>query len=245
MIKILAAIICIQFVMTANADDNRKLYAVGEAYHSVTKKLLYIEKHFSNISTGELQEVLYTDIEQRQIAAKELVIIPGAYGPGFVQFDNRTGQLVSVKPTRMAGTIEVVYRKSLKANEVRNTIESTSNMVIDSGFNTYIIDHWDSLQAGTELLVEFLVPARMSSIKMTVKATDCEEDVARCFSVVPDNFLVKLFAGEIELKYSADNQRLLMFRGLSNISNYSGGGQKVEIHYKYSSKFKFDQKKII
>lgn len=219
-------------LVVVNANAARGLYAVGKAYQPDTSQLLYIEEHYGDIYNGIVEEVLYLDPEQRQIAVKKMTSAPGVYSPGFVQVDYRNGQLIAAKPAE-ASTIEVLYRADLKAEQLRDTIEKSENLVIDAGFNTYIIDNWDVLQTGVELNIDFVVPARMSTIGMMINARDCEPDVARCFSVSPRNFLLKFLVDEIELKYSIDTKRLMMFRGLSNISDASGSGQKVQIYYEY------------
>ncbi len=219
-------------LVAVNANAARGLYAVGKAYQPGTSQLLYIEEHYGDIHNGIVEEVLYMDAEQRQIAVKKFTFMSGVYTPGFVQVDYRSGQLIAAKPAEDS-TIEVMYRAGLKADQRRDTIKKSTNLVIDAGFNAFIVDNWEILQTGAELTIDFVVPARMSTIGMVVNSRDCESGVARCFSVSPRNFLLKFFVGEIALEYSADTQKLLMFRGLSNISDHSGGGQTVEIHYEY------------
>jgi len=242
--KVLLAFVFSQLAITASAMDSRELYAIGKAYQPGTSGLLYVEEHYGDINNDAVQEVLYLDDAQRQIAVKKSIVAPGIYAPEFFQADYRSGQLIAAKPVD-GSNIEVMYRAGLNTDQLRDTIEKSANLVMDSGFNTYILDNWESLQSGAELNIEFVVPARMSSIGMTVNATACERDDGQCFSVSPRNFLLKLVVGEIELEYSADKQRLLMFRGVSNISDYSGSGQKVEIHYEYPEQLPAGQELLI
>jgi hypothetical protein len=231
-IRNLFTIICSLAVLSVNANEARELYVVGKAYRPGTDQLLYIEQHYGNMQKGTVEEVIYLDSEQRHIAIKKLTMASGLYTPEFVQIDHRNGQLIAIKDVGEK-SIEVVYRASLDTDHFRKSIVKSPSLIVDSGFNKFVLDNWDYLRSGGKLDIDFVVPSRLSSIEMSVTAIACKSLIIRCFSVSPQNIILKLFVGTVELEYSADTQRLLKFQGLGNINDSYGKAQRVEIRYEY------------
>ena len=110
-----------------------------------------------------------------------------------------------------------------------------SPLVIDAGFDAFVTANWDSLVAGRDKRFQFPVAARETLVDLRIESAQCSYDTQtdQCFRLEVDNWLLSMLVDSIELGYDTGLRRLTRFRGVSNISDGSGAGQVVDIHYKY------------
>lgn len=180
---------------------------VGTAYDTSGQQLLYRELHFC--SDGQLQcKVDYRDPTGAGIAFKELDYSPGPHQPALVMRDLR--------------------------NDLEHVVAASGDeLVVDAGFDNYVRSRWDDLSAGEAVRFRFKVVGFDDPIRMkALRQPDCPAEQL-CLKVTVDSWLLGIFADPIELTYARDSQRLLRFRGVSNLRGPDGESQTVDIRYTY------------
>jgi len=123
-------------------------------------------------------------------------------------------------------------------HDEQQTIEADkvdAGVVIDAGFDNFVREQWPALVAGETVVFEFQPVALDRPIAMRATVEENCERERLCIRVQPNNWLLGLVVQEIDLVYSRAGQRLLEFRGVSNIADSEGRSQAVEIRYEYAA----------
>jgi hypothetical protein len=208
---------------------------IGEAFDQNTNELLYSETHC--VSQDALtREVLYRNTEEQLIAYKVLRYDSGPMTPSFEQRNLYSNEIVAIEWQR--GTILVTSGEDIADGKTRSVSllpRAESPIVIDAGFDAFVIGNWDSLVGGREKRFQFPVAALEAMVELRIESAPCSYDTQtdQCFTLEVDNWLIRMVADAIELGYNSQLRRLTRFRGVSNISDVSGASLVVDIHYRY------------
>ncbi len=213
----------------------------GNAYEASSKQKLYTELHYRASPEATVSaRVEYVDQSQELIVAKTLEYSDSLATPAIEQIDYRNATKIFTRNTN-AG-VEVGYQRQgepLRSSE----IQRSERLVIDAGFDAYVREHWEALQAGRTVRGEFLVPARLDTVNIGISKTDlddCEPSIeeALCLTVRPAGFLRVLtwFVDPLILAYDEQTQRLIQYKGISNLLDDEGNTQDVLITYEYPQK---------
>lgn len=213
---------------------------IGEATDS--GKLRYCELH--SVIDNSKQTVAYW-VSEKFIAIKYIDYSTSRLSPNVVQKDFRSGEFRAVE---LAGDQlklgytqgknrqrDIAFDETFKS-ENEKLIDSENSQVIDAGFDNYVRTQWNALLSGATVEFYFASPVHLRNIRLRARLDKAicgdaaNEDF--CFVVEPANGLLRLFAGELMLKYDA-SQRLVEFRGVSNIVTEEGESQKLDIRYRY------------
>lgn len=137
---------------------------------------------------------------------------------------------------RVQGDRVTVYgRTSDTDGMARTTLLLRPDMVSGQGLHYFIQDHLQELAAGAQRQVRFLIPLEQDAYTFRIRPLDsagASADTAR-FRIEIDNWLWRLFAPYLEVRYELSDGRLLRYEGPSNILNPSGEIQNVTIDYRY------------
>jgi hypothetical protein len=121
------------------------------------------------------------------------------------------------------------------AEQFHHEPELGRNLVADAGFDNFVRDSWQDLEAGQTVDFEFVVLGMDKPLRMAIsqdRAANCAAERS-CLKIVLDSWLLRNFVYPIRLQYSNSDQKLLRFTGLSNIKDADGGLLKVNILYSY------------
>jgi len=200
-------------------------YEQGNAWNLQRTRLLYTESHWLQYEDGRLQErtVLYRCSDGTPFARKNVSYRNSAVAPEFNFQDRRLNYQEGL--SRKNNRASLWYQKGDKRSE--QPLPATSNLVADSGFDAFIKSRWQQLNQSRELPLQFAVPARLKSYGFVLAPsgeTRYLNTTARNFTLGLDGWL-GFFAPDIEVTYSLDGQRLLRFKGLSNILANDGKSQ--------------------
>lgn len=207
------------------------LVAVGTAYDSDGKRVLYREYYYLYPRDGRA-EVIYRNDSDREIVEKVLHIGRTTVAPSFEQRDLRTGEVLAAQ---WRGDVVQLARRDHSDDDLRTRrVDPTGKMVIDAGFDNFIRQHFARLLDGDTLEFDFALPARLTTVVLQVRQRSCDDGDDRvCFRVSADNWMARLLSTPIDLEYDLDRRRLLTFRGVSNIAAADGSSQHVVIRYRY------------
>ncbi|MGH1486336.1 MAG: hypothetical protein ACRBCI_08940 [Cellvibrionaceae bacterium] len=200
---------------------------------------LYCEYHY--LRPDEKKTLVeYRDIDNQVFARKELDFSSSSLSPGVIQTDLRHNELRAVEPIG-SEQLKVNYRKANTDKLKEKVLGYSSSTVVDAGFDKAIRQSWETLAAGEKIIVDFVSPVHLTSIKLSIKVSEgklCRkynknESDDLCFLVRPNNAFANLFVKPLVLVYQRETQRLLTFSGSVNVTDEEGASLKAVINYSY------------
>lgn len=158
------------------------------------------------------------------------------------QKDFRSGEVRQAEINQQ--TIELHYQENSHKKSEQTLIPLTNVDVIDAGFDYFVRQHWNELQTGKVLPVNFasmphlkVLPLRLSAQPLTKCEAKTEQDNKHfCFLVEIDNALLRLLLGNIKLTYDPQH-RLTNFKGVVNIEDDKASTQIAKISYYYKTDY--------
>jgi hypothetical protein len=136
--------------------------------------------------------------------------------------------IVSISPKR----IELV--KSRDGKRKTDEVARVPGMAADSGFNSLLLDRFDSLDQGKTLHFEFAVAGQLDAYQFRARKIGdltFEGLPAMKLRVEPDS-LLRLFVDPLTLVYSKPDRRLREYEGVSNVHDpATGTAYNVRIVY--------------
>jgi hypothetical protein len=245
---------CPQYQHPVNPAD-----IIGMVRDVENGELLYCEYHVFDKNEDSQQvnkktNVEYRALDQTLIATKSVDYSPGLVRPNVVQNDLRHNELRSSLDSSLnseiittayekKSAINVSYRKPNSDEIASITIELEEMLVIDAGFDEAVKEYWYTLTRGEKLIINFLSPLHLRTIKLTVKQSNTnncykeayDRETQACFLIRPTNMVLNLFVKPLSLTYDLASKRLLRFKGDVNITDAQGDTQNAIIKYYYAS----------
>ncbi|PTY36388.1 hypothetical protein BGP77_03565 [Saccharospirillum sp. MSK14-1] len=197
----------------------------GTAYALDSDRVLYQERHELTLEDGQptVEQVRYVAPDGQLLAEKNMTYTELAR-PGYTLILNQPERTERVEPDRTG--VNVISRKEGRLDWPDQTA------VIDAGFHYFILDNFDALESGTALDFQFLTPSRLSWIALSIEPETPQGDQL-VLQLRPQSRVLRWLVDPIELTYSRSQQRLLQYRGLTNLPNGDEGNFKARIVYQY------------
>ena len=210
---------------------------VGTAYDAQGREL-YKESHWTSGKPGEEERLILFQCPDGEAFARKHVEDAGhAQTPLFELDDSRIGYREGVR-LAANGTREVFVRRNATQLEQTALLESVPGLVVDAGFDRFVLDNWDALVSGQKQKVEFLVPSRLRTYAFELSPTGTDESDG----TPVQRFRVELDAWfgfalpSIDMAYSRDNKTIREYTGVSNIRDNDGKNLKVRIEFPEAGK---------
>jgi len=223
----------------STASHANSPWTTGTAYTVADGRVAYRELHYPDPELAGLSSrVDYQDADGQVIVSKQLDFSRSLTAPAIDQMDLRTRTRIFTRhedEQLLAG-----YQRDAGSVLRTDTLRLRPELVVDAGFDPFVRAHWDTLLAGRAVSAAFFVPSRLDTITVSIAPaprSECariEGDVL-CLMVKPAGMLrvVSWFVEPLRLAYDLDEQRLLMFRGLSNLLDAGGQPQDVVVLFEY------------
>lgn len=116
----------------------------------------------------------------------------------------------------------------------RTRIERVPDMVADSGFHTFVVQHLDDLQRGQTVTLEFIAVGRQQVFHFRLKKVAesmVDGHPALQIRAEPDS-LLRLLVPPLLLEYDLQTRYLIEYQGLSNLHDpATGRGLMVHLVY--------------
>lgn len=219
------------------------LWAIGTAWSSDQQEVLYQEIHFTNNAELDLTtRVEYRRPDGELFAEKHIDYSNSLIAPAISQRDFRNDARVTTEheQVRAAQIIRLGFRPH-DSNELReDEFTLRDSLIFDAGFDPYVRLNWDDLVSGRRITTDFLVPARMDTVRISVTQVDssqCRSDTDNiyCFVIRPAGLLrvVGWLVDPIHIGYHRDTRRLMSFDGISNFRDDAGNTRNVLIKFEY------------
>lgn len=231
-IRALAALACLAGMHGVQANVAAP-EVIGAAHDLDSQAHLYSETHCSS-GDARAREVIYRDTDDRLLAHKLLNFQTGPTMPSYVQRNVYAGESIAVE-VRQDNVAMTVTDGAGTSKTVTASIDTKLPLVIDAGFDAFVRENWQALVSGQDKRFQFPFAGRDSLVNLRIRPAQCsyEADTNQCFLLELDNWALRLIVDPIELGYDAERERLVRYRGLSNIGDGKGEGQVVDIRYRY------------
>jgi len=224
--------------VTQQCKPSENSIVIGIA-KSPSGQFLYCE-HIERPSEHLLVVNYYYDF--KIFAEKKINYSENPATPAVEQRDFRSGELRKANINQQ--TLRLQYQANMHKKTGHVDIPLAQVDVIDAGFDYFIRQYWDELQAEKVLAVNFasmphlkVLPLRISKqapVKCAEKAPPTSE--AFCYLVEIDNALLRLVLGNIKLIYD-QHRRLTTFKGVVNIEDDNESTQTAIISYYYQNDY--------
>lgn len=202
----------ILFSTLAAAAPSGPPQIIGEASDPDSGEIIYREMHYCS-TDALLCTVFYEDETGQPIARKQLDYSRDLLAPTLHVEDYLQQQEFSAGPQDYA-----------------------EGVVVDAGFDNFIRLQWKAIAAGDSVKFPLLIAGRDKPLPMRAASDPrgiCQE-TQLCVQVRLDSWLLGKLVPPIDLTYERGSQRLLRYRGISNISDARGRTPRVDISYRYS-----------
>lgn len=227
----------------AAESDSPRPWAIGTAWSTDQSQVLYREIHFAGDPTHELTtRVEYRRDNDDVFAEKDIDYSVSTTAPAISQIDHRNqARIITRHPNAEPGpVVELEVRPHDSSETQIGEFNYEDGMIIDAGFDPFVRKNWDRLANGRRITTDFLVPARMDTVHISISKTDNDDcnfasQNMHCFVIKPAGFLrvVSWFVDPIHIAYDADTRRLLMFEGISNLRDDAGEPRNALIKFEY------------
>ncbi|MHA7878532.1 MAG: hypothetical protein ACX931_01985 [Saccharospirillum sp.] len=217
--------------VSACAAANTTEAFFGLAYELDSNRLLYREEHRLALEDGfpVNGEVRYLDADDAPLGTKTVTYREPAR-PGYTfEFNGLDRDTERVAPSDDGVRVDSVRDGELAW--------PSGQAVIDSGFHYFILNNFTALLDGESISFEFLAPTRVSWTSLTIEPQSNQND-RLVLTLKPRNRLIALFFDPIRLTYEVSTQRLLEYRGLTNVPKPGGGNYTARIEYRYDQEVK-------
>lgn len=214
---------------------------VGYAYDSQQGELRYTEIYQNRYSPeGNLvaSEVEYRPADSSSpLATKTLHYHKHPYAPEFTFTNHITRYAESI---RWEGVNTVLIRHRESDTWQQRTLEVSEPVVADAGFDAFLKDNIDRLEAGKTVKFNFLNPARLDWYRFSAEPIK-QTAATITINVYPRNPLIRWLVDPILLTYQLPTNteptpRLVRYSGLTNISLNDHSPVIADIVYEYGQR---------
>lgn len=231
----IAAAFCVFAASAVQAAEMTSLKFRGYGYELTSGKFLYTEVHEQQVENGRWVggTIDYYAPDGKRIGHKWLDFSKDPHVPRYrLELTSAGGYMESITAVR-ADAIEMAKRAhGAKADEIA-TVRRRGLVAADSGFHSFLRDHFEELLAGKTVAFSFAVAGNLDSFKFRARKTGetlWEGQTAVKLRVEPDS-LLRMLVDPLELVYEPKSRKLLEYRGVSNIHDDSGEPYNVRVIY--------------
>lgn len=211
------------------------IHYVGNAYDlNNANSLLYKEEHQLTLINGKpsMREVIYRSSTNELMVKKTNRYSENASAPEFDLQDLRSGYREQAHYNREGGLVLSVQENQQASVQTKTLNTLPNNLIIDAGFDDFVRKHWAELEAGKNVSFSFASAARLDLIDFRLLKKDSNENEL-VLSMRLKSRLLAWLLDPIELTYDKQSQRLMRYRGLSNIQDVNGDSYSADIRYQY------------
>lgn len=211
-----------------------------ETFSGIAKengKIVYTENH--EVKFNDKGEVLDATTTYVSPSGKTLGILKSDFRkslslPEHIFVDERTKGQYGIR--RSENNIVLFNRdlgKSEQQIELPDKKDQERIQVGCQGFNYFLKGKLDNLKNIKSQPVLFMIPGDLSTYKFVLDLVKENSDQTYDFTVKIENWLLRAFAPQIDFKYDRKIERIVWYKGISNIKSDEGKIMNVEIEYKY------------
>ncbi|MEK6806860.1 MAG: hypothetical protein AABY95_09475 [Pseudomonadota bacterium] len=220
---LLSSLATVALGATPKKDGTHRFY--GYAFDLETDAYLYTEVHTQKIAKGRWVggSTTYYAPDGTRIGRKTIDFTRDPYVPVYTLEMSQSGYMEGV--TDAGDPIRMQNRSETGEEIETGAIRREGDLVADSGFHTYLIDHFDQLQAGQTLHFKFVVSGRLDTFSFRARKVGdvtYEGQPAVRLEIAPDSIL-SIIVPDLYMLYDPNTRQMLEFRGTTNIPDPKTG----------------------
>lgn len=212
-----------------------------EMYQGVAKEngiTVYIEKH--DLTFDDQKNILEATTTYSSPEGKILGILKSDFRtsinlPSHIFRDERTQGQYGIR--RSADGKIILFNQDSGKPEVIKVLEEEKDQkrlqVGCQGLNYYLKGKINQLRDIRSLPVLLMIPGDLDSYQFKLDFIRENQDGSVDFKVKIENWFLRLFAPTLEFKFDQKLNRIVWYKGISNIKNDAGKNMNVEINYNY------------
>ncbi len=227
-------VLAVLFIFQSAFAERHDLFT-GEAKEN--GKLVYTENHdvtFNDDGGVSTAQTTYTDPDGKVLGILKSDFRKSLSMPEHIFKDERTKGIYGI---RREGDKVVLFNQDSGKKEENKELASEGDkdrlQVGCQGFNYYLKGKIDGLKEAKTQPVLFMVPGELSTYKFVLYFEKESSDQIVDFKVKIENWILRIFAPQLEFKYDRKIDRIVWYKGISNIKNDKGKTMNVTIDYKY------------
>ena len=213
---LLASLLAFAAPMLHAADTTARFY--GHAYDLKSNRYLYTEVHAQQLSGDRWLggSIKYFAPDGVLLGEKKLDFAANPYIP---VYDYQLPALKYREGITRVGDDGVDMLKASHGKKKTSTVDNTPPIAADSGFHTFLRAHFAELMDGKTVPFTFVAAGNLDSFKFRAKRIeDTTFEGRKAVRIrVEANSLLRVVAPNLELTYDPGEQRLLEYRGPSNV----------------------------
>jgi len=220
------------FVFSVFAARHETFTGIAQA----NGKVVYTEKHDVTIDEqGKVLEAIttYVDPKGQTLATLKSNFRTSLSLPDHTYVDEKTKGRYGIR--RINNVIEMFNQDENKSEKKLVLAKDDLYKVLIGcqGFSYFLKGEIETIKMNRKLPVLFMVPGDLSTYKFLLEFIKEHPDQIFEFKIKIENWFLRVFAPEFEFKYDKKIERIVWYKGISNIKNESGKNQIVEINYKF------------
>jgi len=203
----------------------------GKAFDMSSKEFLYQENHQELFKENtQIWITKYTSSDGSVLRKREITINKDSLRPNYKLEDLRTGYIEGSK--KISPDTLVIFRRLEKLEKEVLKIDST--YIVDAGLTYFFRKNWSTLLHNKKVYFNFVAPARLDYYKFRVyknRIYDINKRKVVELILEPSSFILRQFVDPILVSYYLDNKEIVLYKGISNVSNNKGDNYDVLISY--------------
>ncbi|MCB0391553.1 MAG: hypothetical protein KDD58_09685 [Bdellovibrionales bacterium] len=229
--KLIVFSILLLFFISVDASEKNE-FSKGVAKDK-SGNIVYIEKHTSKFVEGNLVSL---NTEYFDPSGSKIGYINTNYNQSFVPdyefFDSRNHRKVILRNRK-----DLIYsqiQSGKNSNTKNKTFEQKDNMVAGQGLHAFLIKNLHNFlnNKGYETEVKFLIPLNKDYYNFSIRYLS-ESTTTITLRLESSHWFLKLLAPQIDVTYDKSTQRLVKYKGPSNLLDSKGQKINVTIKYEY------------
>jgi len=196
--------------------------------------LEYAEYHTVNYIKGKVSEsqTIYYDANNNKIGE---LISEYSHGLQFGSYDFRDIRAQYEDGAKVElDRIRLFRKKSPESDLEDKYILKEDNQIVGQGFHQFIVHNLEQIAQGEIFQVRLVLPSRLDQYEFRIRKRKIEGDIL-FIRLEVENWLLRLFAPNIDVDYDLKKGHLLRYEGISNLEDTTGKHKKVIITYTYES----------
>lgn len=193
--------------------------------------VLYKETHQVEREHGRILRSLtrYSDEQGRLIAELSSDYRKDPFAPDYRVTDagGRVIEAAQIQGNRLV----LGYKNRSETRDLPR--RDAPRLVTGQGLDHLVRERLDSLADGSDLLVTFAIPSRFDTYAFRIHAQETARKDIILLKITIDDWFLALLAPSLEVEYDRAKQRLLSYRGVSNLRGPEGETMNVQIRYSY------------
>jgi hypothetical protein len=199
-------------------------------------KIVYREKHLVDFEQGKVLKAVteYTSPDGKLLARLSNTFSKDLNAPTYLMEDflhkSRHG-------VRYQGQDLIMFNEEdgKETTTVLDKEDSKGKLIVGGqGLHYYTVAKMEEIISAKKLDLLFLIPGRLDAYNFYLKVKKSSSETVE-FDIEIDNWFLRMFAPKLELVYDRKKGRLLLYKGLSNLTDENKKMMNVEISYKYKN----------